>query len=40
MRYFKTIEAVRDAQVEELSAVPQMNQAAAEAVYHFFHSKE
>ena len=40
MRHFKTIEAVRDAQVEELSAVPQMNQAAAEAVYHFFHSKE
>ena len=39
MRYFKTIEAVRDAQVEELSAVPQMNQAAAEAVYHFFHAK-
>jgi excinuclease ABC subunit C len=40
MRHFKTIEAVRDAQVEELSAVPQMNQAAAEAVYHFFHAKE
>lgn len=40
MRHFKTIEAVRDAQVGELSAVPQMNQAAAEAVYHFFHAKE
>lgn len=40
MRHFKTIEAIRDAQVEELSSVPQMNQAAAEAVYHFFHAKE
>lgn len=40
MRHFKTIEAVRDAQVEELSNVPQMNQAAAEAVYHFFRRKE
>ena len=39
MRYFKTIEAVREAGVEELLEVPQMNQAAAEAVYSFFHSQ-
>ena len=32
MRTFKTIEAVRDASVEELEAAPQMNRAAAEAV--------
>ena len=32
MRTFKTIEAVR----EELEAAPQMNRAAAEAVYIFF----
>ena len=36
MRTFKTIEAVREASVEELEAVPQMNRAAAEAVYIFF----
>ena len=36
MRTFKTIEAVREASVEELEAAPQMNQAAAEAVYIFF----
>lgn len=39
MRHFKTIEAVREAGVEELLSVPQMNQAAAEAVYSFFHSQ-
>ena len=39
MRYFKTIEAVREAGVEELLEVPQMNQAEAEAVYSFFHSQ-
>ena len=36
MRMFKTIEAVREASVEELEAAPQMNRAAAEAVYIFF----
>ena len=36
MRMFKTIEAVREASVEELEATPQMNRAAAEAVYIFF----
>ena len=36
MRTFKTIEAVREASVEELEAAPQMNLAAAEAVYIFF----
>lgn len=36
MRTFKTIEAVREASVEELEAAPQMNRAAAEAVYTFF----
>lgn len=36
MRTFKTIEAVRGASVEELEAAPQMNRAAAEAVYIFF----
>lgn len=36
MRTFKTIEAVWEASVEELEAAPQMNRAAAEAVYIFF----
>ena len=36
MQTFKTIEAVREASVEELEAAPQMNRAAAEAVYIFF----
>ena len=36
MRTFKTIEAVREASVEELEDAPQMNRAAAEAVYIFF----
>ncbi len=36
MRTFKTIEAVREASIEELEAAPQMNRAAAEAVYTFF----
>ena len=36
MRTFKTIEAAREASVEELEAAPQMNRAAAEAVYIFF----
>lgn len=36
MRTFKTIEAVREASVEELEVAPQMNRAAAEAVYIFF----
>lgn len=36
LRAFKTIEAIRTATVEELMEVPQMNRAAAEAVYSFF----
>lgn len=40
MRQFKDIEAIRSAGVEELSAAPQMNRRAAEAVYRFFHPGE
>ncbi len=39
MREFKSIEAVRDATVEELAAVPQMNRASAEAVHAFFEER-
>ena len=37
MRRFKTLEAVRDASVEELSETEGMNRRAAESVYGFFH---
>ena len=40
MRAFRSFEAIRDASVEELSEVPSMNQAAAEKVYAYFHSRE
>lgn len=37
MRYFKDIDAIRNASAEGLEQVPQMNRKAAEAVYLFFH---
>ncbi|MCI8465609.1 MAG: excinuclease ABC subunit UvrC [Lachnospiraceae bacterium] len=37
MRTFGTMEKLRAATVEELSAIPQMNEQAAESVYNFFH---
>lgn len=37
MREFKTIEAVKEADIEKLKSVPGMNEAAASAVYAFFH---
>lgn len=40
MRRFESLEAVRDASVEELAAAEGMNRRAAESVYSFFHKKE
>lgn len=40
MRAFASIEAVRDAEVEALAAVPSMNRAGAQAVYDFFHAEK
>ncbi len=37
MRHFKSLEAIRDAQIEELAQVESMNRQAAENVYRFFH---
>ena len=37
MRHFKELEAIREADVETLTAAPQMNRKAAESVYAFFH---
>lgn len=40
MRRFKTIEAVRDAELSELAQTEGMNRRAAESVYLFFHGQE
>ena len=36
MRHFKSIEEIRAADVEELSALPEINRRAAEEIYRFF----
>lgn len=38
MKYFKSIEAIREASLEELKAAPSMNSQAARKVYEFFHA--
>ena len=37
MRHFQSLEAIRQADVDTLAAVPSMNRRAAEQVYEFFH---
>lgn len=37
MKYFMSLEAIREASKEELLKVPSINQMAAEKVYEFFH---
>ena len=37
MRHFKSIDEIKQASVETLCEVPQINQAAAEEIYGFFH---
>ncbi len=37
MRAFLSLDAIREADVEALKAVPSMNEAAAESVYAYFH---
>ncbi len=39
MKKFESLEAIKAAGIEELAALPEMNQAAAEKVYEFFHTK-
>lgn len=39
MRTFKSLEAVRDATLEQLANAPSMNQRSAQQVYDFFHAK-
>lgn len=38
MKHFQSLDAIREADVEVLAAVPSMNRQAAECVYQFFHS--
>lgn len=40
MRWFQSVERIREASVEELKETESMNERAAEAVYAFFHKKE
>ena len=40
MRTFKTVEAIRDAGIEELAHAPSMNRQAALSVYRFFHDEK
>ena len=37
MRYFKDIEAIKEASIESLTATPGMNAKSAQSVYDFFH---
>ncbi len=37
MRHFDSLEDIRNAEVEQLLELPELNQAAAESVYRFFH---
>ena len=39
MRQFKSLDAVKEATVEELSQAPGMNRRAAESVWGFFHGQ-
>jgi excinuclease ABC subunit C len=39
MRRFQSLEAIKEATIEELSATESMNEQAAQAVYEYFHSK-
>ena len=40
MRAYESLEAIREADVESLKAVPSMNEKAAVSVYQFFHSEQ
>lgn len=37
IKHFKSLEAVKEASVEDILQVPAMNAKAAQAVYDFFH---
>lgn len=37
MRHYTSLDAIREASMEELKEIPSMNEKAAESVYNFFH---
>lgn len=39
MRYFKSLERLREATLEEIKEAPSMNEKSATSVYNFFHKK-
>lgn len=39
MKYFQSLEAIKEADVEEIMKVPAMNRQSAEQVYEFFHKQ-
>ena len=40
MKYFESLEEIKNSSVEDLLKVPALNQQAAESVYHYFHIEE
>jgi len=40
LEHFKSIEAIKDAPVEAIAAVPGIGQSAAEKIYGFFHKED
>lgn len=40
MKYFQSLEAIQQAEVEEIMKVPAMNRQSAEEVYHFFRQND
>ena len=40
MKHFTDLQAVKDADPDELAKIPSMDKAAANEVYRFFHEKE
>lgn len=40
LKYFRSLEKLKAADIEELAGVPSMNKRAAENVYNFFHKEE
>lgn len=38
LEHFKSVEAIRQADVEQLEKAPEMNRRAAESVWHYFHA--
>jgi len=40
MRHFKSLEEIRNAEVEQLLEIPEMNPRVAEEIYRFFHGNE